>query len=142
MLLNFTVFVLFCSSALAFLVLLLLILQALIQQEGVLVAGHGEFGSVHDINDDKCQDAVGEDETQKVANNRYDNRRNEMENTNDEQEHTAKDDDFCSGLNGRRITIREKWIIISLNLVKMSFLLFAIVIIVSDIPVPPVLCQL
>ena len=121
----------FCSSALAFLVLLLLILQAFVQQKGVFIAGHGEFGSVHDINDDKCQNAVGEDETQKIANNRYDNRRNEMENTNDEQEHTAKDDDFCSGLNGRRVAIKKSgYSIVDFGEDVIS--LFAIVIIESQ----------
>ena len=123
-------FVLLCSSALAFFVFLLLILQAFVQQEGVLIAGHYEFCAVHDINDDKRQNAVGKDEAHEIANNRYNDRRNEMENTNDEQEHTAKDDDFCSGLNGRRVTIEKSgYSIVDFGEDVIS--LFAIVIIVS-----------
>jgi hypothetical protein len=52
-----------------------------------------------------------------------------MENTNDEQEHTAKDDDFCSGLNGRRVTIEKSgYSIVDFGEDVIS--LFAIVIIV------------
>ena len=53
-----------------------------------------------------------------------------MENTNDEQEHTAKDDDFCSGLNGRRVAIKKSgYSIVDFGEDVIS--LFAIVIIVS-----------
>ena len=59
-----------------------------------------------------------------------------MENTNDEQEHTAKDDDFCSGLNGRRVAIKKSgYSIVDFGEDVIS--LFAIAIIISAIPDPP-----
>ena len=131
----------FCSSALAFLVFLFLILQAFVQQEGVLIAGHYEFCPVHDINDDKRQNAVGKDEAHEIANNRYNDRRNEMENTNDEQEHTAKDDDPCGGLNGRRVTIEKSGYSI-VDFRKNVILFLPLLLLFSAIPVPPFLFQL
>ena len=64
-----------------------------------------------------------------------------MENTNDEQEHTAKDDDFCSGLNGRRVAIKKSgYSIVDFGEDVIS--LFAIAIIIFSHTGPSFLCPL
>ena len=65
----------------------------------------------------------------------------EMENTNDEQEHTAKDDDFCSSLNSRRITI-EKSIYSIVYFGEDIISLFAVVFIVLSHTSTSLLCRL